>query len=301
MFGAPLPDLAAVPAGAVQLSPHVLGSLALEDVAPASLAGMVMSAPPGTIERRHALALGLRALKPGASLTVMAPKEKGGGRLAKELENFGCNVAATSRRHHRICQTDLPVTFDVEVKALIDAAIAAGGPCFIDALGLWSQPGIFSWDRIDPGTELLLSALPTFAGRGADLGCGVGIIARAALASTAVTQMELIDIDRRAITAARRNVDDVRAIFHWADGRTSTGLKDLDFVVMNPPFHDGGLEDRFLGQAFVRHCHQMLRGGGTAWLVANLHLPYEAVLAAAFSQVALRAERGGFKVYEAKK
>ena len=35
------------------------------------------------------------------------------------------------------------------------------------------------------------------------------------------------------------------------------------------------------------------------WLVANRHLPYEAALRALFSTVALRAQRDGFKVYEA--
>ena len=262
---------------------------------------MVMAAPPGTLERRYALALALRALEAGAPFTVMAPKEKGGSRIAKELEAFGCSVAATSRRHQRICQTVCPAALDAEAEALIDAALAAGGLCVVEALGLWSQPGIFSWNRIDPGTALLLSVLPSFAGRGADLGCGVGVIARAVLASAHVTGVDLVDIDRRAITAARRNINDPRATFHWADVRRLASLKDLDFVVMNPPFHDGGVEDRALGLAFVQRSHHMLRDGGTAWLVANLHLPYESVLSTAFSQISLRAEKGGFKVYEAKK
>jgi 16S rRNA (guanine1207-N2)-methyltransferase len=195
VFGAPHPDLAAIPAGAVQVSPLVPGSIALEDVARASLAGMVMAAPPGTLERRYALALSLRALRPSAPFTVMAPKEKGGSRLAKELESFGCGIEATSRRHQRICQTLCPIMLDAE---RIDAAIATGGPCFVEDLGLWSQPGIFSWNRVDPGTALLLSALPSFAGRGADLGCGVGVIARTVLASPRVTEMALVDSDRRA-------------------------------------------------------------------------------------------------------
>ncbi len=301
VFGLPAPDLAERPAGAVQMSPLVPGGVALEDVSPASLAGLVMAAPPGTLERRYALALSLRALRPGAPLSAMAPKTKGGNRIAKELEAFGCEVEATSRRHQRICQTSRPAAFDKETKALIETAIAAGGPRLVEELSLWSQPGVFSWDRLDPGTALLLSVLPSFAGRGADLGCGIGVIARAVLASAAVTQIELIDIDRRAIAAARRNVVDPRAKFHWADVRGLTELNNLDFAVMNPPFHDGGLEDRALGEAFVRQCRHVLKDGGTAWLVANLHLPYESVMSAAFSQVVLQAERDGFKVYEARK
>ena len=295
VFGAPNPELAAIPAGAVQVSPLVPGARALEDAARGSFDGMVIAAPPGTLERRYALALALRALKPGAPLTVMAPKEKGGNRIAKELESFGCVVEALSRRHQRICQTTCPALISEDV----EASIAAGGPCFVDALNRWSQPGIFSWDRVDPGTALLLSALPSFAGRGADLGCGIGILADAVLANAGVTHIDLIDIDRRAIEAARKNTTDPRATLHWADVRTFANVEGLDFVVMNPPFHDGGQEDRALGQAFVRQSQRLLRDGGKAWLVANRHLPYEAVLAAAFSDVVLRAEKGGFKVYEA--
>ena len=293
IFGTPDPDCAAFPANAVQTSPLVPGAAALEDMA--GLAGMVMSAPPGTVERQYALALALRALQPGAPLTVMAPKDKGGNRVAKELESFGCTVEATSRRHQRICQTVRPDTLD----ARTDAAIAAGAPRLVD--GLWSQPGIFSWNRIDPGTALLLSSIPALSGRGADLGCGIGVIAQAVLAAASVTHIDLVDIDARAVAAARRNVTDPRATVHWADVRRIAHLKDLDFVVMNPPFHDGGLEDKALGQAFVRQSHRTLRAGGTAWLVANRHLPYEATLTADFASVALRADRDGFKVYEARK
>ena len=290
IFGAPHPDCATIPADAVQLSPLVPGAAALEDAT--NLSGMVMAAPPGTVERQYVLALALRALKPGAPFTAMAPKEKGGSRLAKELESFGCTVEATSRRHQRICQTVRPESPDVA------AAIAAGAPRLVD--GLWSQPGIFSWNRVDPGTALLLSALPSLSGRGADFGCGIGVIAQAVLASAKVTGIDLIDIDARAIAAARRNVTDPRAIFHWADVRRSTPLKNLDFVVMNPPFHDGGLEDKALGQAFVQQAQRVLRPGGAVWLVANRHLPYETTLATDFASVALRAERDGFKVYEAR-
>ena len=77
VYGHPPADLAAVPDGAVQLSPLVPGSAVLEDLAPGALGSLTVLAPPGTLERRAALALGLRALPPGASLTVLAPKEIG--------------------------------------------------------------------------------------------------------------------------------------------------------------------------------------------------------------------------------
>lgn len=256
---------------------------------------MVMLAPPGTIERRCAMALALRALGEGAPLTVLAPKDKGGSRLRKELEAFGCAVGEEARRHHRICMTVRPAA-----PAGLDEAIATGAPRLVEPLGLWSQPGVFAWDRIDPGSALLMQHLPPLAGRGADLGCGIGVLARAVLAVPAVTELTLVDLDRRAVDAARRNIADPRARFLWADLRhPAASLAGLDFIVTNPPFHDGGAEDRALGQAFVRRAANLLRRGGRLLLVANRHLPYEAVLKASFRSVALKVEAGGYKVYEA--
>lgn len=297
VYGSPITELADVPPGAVQVSPLMPGSHALEDVAPASSAGIVIAAPPGTVERRYVLALALRALKPGAALTALAPNEKGGARLSKELESDGCRVSTTSKRHHRISQTVRPETMN---EISLAAAIEAGALRFVEALGQWSQPGVFSWDAHDPGTLLLMATLPPLAGRGADIGCGLGLLAVAALANPDVTHLDLIDIDRRAVECARRNIKDKRATFHWADARTAPALEDLDFVVMNPPFHEGGVEDKNLGQAFLRRAHQTLRKGGALWLVANRHLPYEGVMKPLFTTVTLRAEGHGFKIYEAR-
>jgi 16S rRNA (guanine1207-N2)-methyltransferase len=70
---------------------------------------------------------------------------------------------------------------------------------------------------------------------------------------------------------------------------------------MNPPFHDGGAEDKALGVAFIQAAAGMLHKGGTAWIVANRHLPYEHALAAAFADVAVKADAGGYKIFEARK
>src|SRR5690606_15710103 len=105
----------------------------------------------------------------------------------------------------------------------------------------------------------------------ADLGCGLGVLAHAVLRSPAVTALTLVDLDRRAVEAARRNVRDPRALVVQADVRTLAAPTNLDFVVMNPPFHDAGAEDRALGQGFIATAARLLRPGGTCWLVANRH------------------------------
>ena len=294
LFGAPPGELADIDPSARQFSPLVPGAGDLESLAPGALANLAMLAPPGAIERRHALALALRALAPGAPFLVMAPKDKGGGRLAKELAELGCASVETAKRHHRICQAE--ARFE---PAAIAAAIAAGEPRLSESLGLWTQPGVFAWDRIDPGSALLVDHLPEFSGRGADLGCGLGLLAHRILASPKVKSLVLADIDRRAVELCKRNVADQRALILWADARTLANLPPLDFIAMNPPFHEAGSENKALGVAFIDKAAQLLRPGGACWLVANRHLPYEAVLTQKFREVAPVAEAQGFKIIEA--
>ena len=295
LYGAPAPGLVEVPKGAAQTSPLVLGSSDLAQMGTASADSAVVLAPPGTLERDYVIAQSLRVVKPGGGLTVFAPKDRGGSRLKKALEGFGCAVTEDARKHHRFCFVARP-----ERPKGLKAAIDAGSPRIVEALGLWSQPGVFSWDRIDPGSAKLLEIIPELAGRGADLGCGIGVLDGPILASPAVTELTCIDVDRRAVACAEHNLNDPRAKVVWGDART-TGLSDLDFVVMNPPFHDGGGEDKALGIAFLQAAAGMLRKGGVCWLVANRHLPYEAALASAFASAEARLDGGGYKIFEARK
>ncbi len=297
VYGAPPRDVVEAAAGAMQFSPLVPGSAVLEDIADGALADITLLAPPGTVERRYAMAQSLRALAPGGRLAIAAPKDKGGSRLKKELEAFGCAVNEDSRRHHRICTVRKPAA-----PAGLDQAIADGAPRFHATLNAWTQPGVFSWDRVDPGSALLAKTMTPLAGKGADFGAGIGFLSKAALASPKLESLLLIDSDRRAVEAARRNIEDPRATILWGDVRTAAiEPGSLDFVIMNPPFHDGGAEDKQLGQAFIRRAADVLRRSGTLWLVANRHLPYEKALAEAFKTSPSRADTGGYKVFEARK
>jgi 16S rRNA (guanine1207-N2)-methyltransferase len=278
----------------MQVSPLIPGSAVLEDVAGASLGRAIVAAPPGTIERRYVLAQALRALKPGGELISLAPKDRGGLRLKGDLKAFGCEPDDQSRRHHRIVSCVKPDGLTGLDEAIADGSMREAGP------GVWTQPGVFSWDRLDPGSERLLEHLDGLSGEGADFGAGIGVLSRRALRSPAIDVLTLVEIDRRALEAARRNIIDPRARFLHEDVR-NTSLSRLGFVIMNPPFHAGGWEDRSLGQAFIRKAASSLRKGGRLYMVANMDLPYEAVLDELFARYSPLSKGGGFKVFEAVK
>lgn len=163
--------------------------------------------------------------------------------------------------------------------------------------GFRTGPGVFSADGIDPASALLAKALPALKGRVADLGAGWGFLSSGILQNAGVTHLDLVEADHVALTAARHNLADPRAAFHWADATTWRAEAPLDAVVMNPPFHTGRAGDPGLGKAFIAAAARALSPQGKLWLVANRHLPYEAELEARFRGVQELEGTRSFKLY----
>ncbi len=146
------------------------------------------------------------------------------------------------------------------------------------AFSLVSLPGIFSYDRLDEGTRLLLESLPnSIKGHAADLGCGYGIIGLFA-ALHGATSVDLIDSNLIAIHAAeenirRYNLNLVRAFA--SDVLGSAAEKRYDLILSNPPFHSGREVDYQIAEEFIRQSRLALQPGGKLIIVANRFIRYE--------------------------
>lgn len=170
-------------------------------------------------------------------------------------------------------------------------------PAATNDAGFLTAPGVFSADKIDPGSLLLAQALPAeLSGTAADLGAGWGYLAGEALKRAGLTALHLVEADHAALDCARHNVADERAHFHWADATSWDSRAPLDHVFCNPPFHVTRKADPALGQAFLAAAARVLGPRGRLWLVANRHLPYEAPLSDLFGQVTELAGTPAFKV-----
>ena len=165
--------------------------------------------------------------------------------------------------------------------------------------GSWlSQPGIFSWDRVDDGSALLARHLPgDLSGQVADFGCGWGYLAREILGRCKdVVCIDLIDAEYLALEAARANVTDERASFHWLDLRTEAPPGAYDAIVCNPPFHTGRAATPALGQGVIEAAVCALKPGGRLLMVANRGLPYEFILRERCAFFEILADNNKFRV-----
>lgn len=166
--------------------------------------------------------------------------------------------------------------------------------------GFVTRPGVFSADGPDRGSQLLAEALPRdLSGRVVDLGAGWGYLSRAVLTRVPVKRVDLVEAEHAALDCARRNIDDPRAQFHWADATRFRLSKEADVVVCNPPFHAGREADPALGAAFLQAAARLLQPAGVLWLVANRHLPYDRGLRALFREVTETGGDSAFRIIRA--
>ena len=238
------------------------------------------------------IARGWALLEPGGTLVCTGSNDDGAPSLEKQVgKAFGLS-GQFSKFHCRV--------FWLERGAATPPAYwrgLAGLQPVADSSWL-SQPGIFSWDHVDDGSALLAQHLPDdLTGYVADFGCGWGYLAREVLArSPDITKIDLIDAEHRAIEAARVNITDARATFHWLDLIQEAAPATYDAIVCNPPFHAGRAAEPGLGQTMIAAAAKALKPGGRFYMVANRGLPYEPQLRTNFASFEALADNNKFRV-----
>lgn len=283
------------------------GFTVTQDVQPVPACDLaIVHLPKQVEEAQFALACALMSLTPGGWLLAGAANDANGARIEKWLTAAGLETSSLSKNKARAVWSRRPDTLSDTVQAWHTAG-SRRSVDFGDGIKFISQPGVFSWNRLDAGTAFLIDNVPgNIAGIGADFGAGIGLLSRDVLARSAATDWHLVEADSRALSCAFQNLSDIQRACtvhtHWADLTAPVpGLPPLDVIVMNPPFHTGKLTDAGLGQAFVRTAHHHLKKGGRLYMVANAHLPYEALLSTLYASVKLLAQDHGYKILEAVK
>lgn len=256
-------------------------------------------------ESRASMARAVAALKPGGVIVASATNNEGARSAQSDLESLAGPLEVMTKNHCRVFWT-------APLQGPVDTALAAQW-ARLDAIRpildgrFVSRPGVFAWDRIDPASQLLAESLPRdLKGEAADLGSGFGFLSVELLnRCSGISALDAYEAEARALELTKRNLASFagRAAlkYEWHD--VTVGLpRSYDVIVTNPPFHANARADRHdIGRRFIAVAAQSLRPGGSLWLVANRHLPYEQTLAANFAGVRTVAARDGFKVIAASK
>ena len=254
----------------------------------APYAAAIVCLPRSREAARALIAQAAAEVAPGGWIAVDGQKTDGIDTALKDLRARVDLSDSLSKAHGKLASFE----------AGVDLSDWRAQPHEVD--GFQTLPGVFSADGPDRGSLLLAAALPVkLGGKVVDLGAGWGFLAAEILKRPGVKKLDLVEAEADALACAQVNITDPRARFHWADATIWRPETLLDVVVMNPPFHTGRTADPALGGAFIRAARRMLAPSGELWLVANRHLPYDAVLTDCFLEVKDVAGDGGFRVIQA--
>lgn len=166
-------------------------------------------------------------------------------------------------------------------------------------LTIASLPGVFSRQRLDQGTELLLETIPhSLPHPVVDFACGNGVIS-AVIEHRQSPVYAATDVNPMAVAATQLNVSSDTQVL-LSDGLPSD-LPPLACIVTNPPFHTGLQTDYQIVQDFVIAAFQALRSGGQLYLVANRFLPWSERIQHQFGHCQILADDGKFRVYFAQR
>lgn len=107
---------------------------------------------------------------------------------------------------------------------------------------IYSDNGVFSKDRFDYGTRVLLNSvdIDKLSGNVLDLGCGLGVVGIILGTFNKCINIDMVDINERAIDLAKNNLvlNNIKANVFVSDIYSNIDNK-YDFIITNPPIRAG--------------------------------------------------------------
>lgn len=172
-------------------------------------------------------------------------------------------------------------------------------------LNLTTDAGIFSKNRLDPGTELLIESIPLDSNLKniMDLGCGYGPIGLTIAKLLPEATVYMSDINERAVELGIKNArinGITNVIIKPGNGFEPFAGQKFDLVVTNPPIRAGKqVIYELVDQAF----EALNPGGLLALVIKTKHgaKSMETKISSVFKNVTEFEKGGGYRVYGSRK
>lgn len=260
---------------------------------------VVISFPKSKAEFGFTLAMLAESMTEDASVVIVG-ENKGGiksaNKLAKDYLDF-CNKVDAARH----C-----LLYVGKFKSSLDKFELASFYTYYSLtvgnkqLKIAALPGVFSQNGLDIGTEVLLENLPqTIAGKVLDFGCGAGVIAAYIGKLSANTKLTLVDVSALALASAKTTLalNELTGECLASDSLSEVRER-YDFVVSNPPFHQGIKTHYAATEQFLSKIKLHLATQGCITIVANSFLKYPPIMEKTIGKTKTLTVKKGFAIYQ---
>ena len=190
----------------------------------------------------------------------------------------------------------IEINIDLKSDWLVPVTYTAAGQSF----SIQTYPGVFSYKKIDKATDFLLRSTSFHpADKVLDLGCGVGIVGLVAARRCPQGQVEMVDIDPRAVALALRNVttNNIKnAAVYASHIYDSVVSKDFDKIIVNLPAQIA----KPVQQQILRGSREHLKPDGVFLVVVQARLQrfVKRVLREVFAEVKFLGKESHFVIIE---
>lgn len=171
---------------------------------------------------------------------------------------------------------------------------------------IYSASGIFSKDKLDNGTELLIeNAIIKDNWKILDLGCGYGVVGISLKLKYPSIKVDMADINKRAIMIAKKNVKflnlDINSDIDVFESNIFSNVKEsYDSILINPP-QTAGKEICF---KMIEESYNHIKERGLLQIVARHKkggLTLSKKMEEVFGNVKVIANKSGYRVYLSEK
>lgn len=229
----------------------------------------------------HVINQAAKKLKPGGRLVFCGYKAEGTKSYFDKTKKLWRGDATLKKDGNNYTAT---LVLDQHPGAELDSkSYTQPRPCItINDADYLSKPGLFGWNKVDVGSQLLIDTLPhaldkmqSPATRLLDLGCGYGYL------TLATKELDLeyrcaTDNNSAALSISAANFERAGLAVETVAANCADRINQtFDLILCNPPFHQGFSVDGDLTDKFLQSIYRLLDKAGAAILVVNQFLPLE--------------------------